>query len=138
MLVFIGTVVGGQGSPRTIEAIRALQRRVRAVNPRDGSGPSLDVVHHVPGLVVQPRWSGVRTGRLSRDRDMLQVQIAVPGELDGLPEQRISEFLCRSLASAIDKAAELVATRQLDWPIAEARAVARAVCEGAANPSQVK
>jgi len=47
---------------------------------------SLDVVFHVPGSLIAPDYDGVRTGTLSRKRRLLQVQVAVPRDLDDRDE----------------------------------------------------
>jgi hypothetical protein len=47
----------------------------------EGDHGFLDVVFHVAGSLLEPEFDGVRTGRFSRRRRMLQVQIAVPKEV---------------------------------------------------------
>jgi hypothetical protein len=58
---------------------------------------------------------------------MLQVQIAVPGELEERPDEEIDSFLWRGLESAVGAASDFVRRRDLEWPMDEAQAVVAAV-----------
>ena len=80
-MIYIGAIFGGPEGFQ-LPVARAISRleRLRDVGG-DGNSGSVDVVFHVAGSLLQPEHVGVRTGRLSRKRRMLQVQIAVPAEV---------------------------------------------------------
>ena len=80
----ISTVVGGTiGTRPWRDATRDVIRRVNAIRMGYGSPLSLQVVFQIPGEVVRPDFSGVRTGLFSRREGRLVVQVAVPVEFEG-------------------------------------------------------
>lgn len=44
-------------------------------------GSSVDVVVHIPGSLGGPDFQGIRTGRLSRRKGMVQAEVAIPREV---------------------------------------------------------
>lgn len=68
---------------------------------KEGPFGSLDVVFHVPGSILDPEHSGIRTGRFSKKERMLMLQIAVPREILEQEEPEIQAFLLASLREAV-------------------------------------
>lgn len=106
VMIYISQIYGGPelvGTPfdRAVGTISRL--RGAPVDP--GLQPSIDMVFHVPGSHFTPDYSGVRTGRLSRRKRMLQIQIAVPREILGSTEGDIIPFLLDSLREGVRIAA---------------------------------
>jgi hypothetical protein len=80
-MIYISEILGG---PELMDSrvTAAIAKLFRLRGPgEEGPFGSLDVVFHVGGSLIQPEFSGVRTGRFSRKRRMLQVQIAVPRDV---------------------------------------------------------
>jgi hypothetical protein len=44
---------------------------------------SLQIVFQIPGELIQPDFTGVRTGRFSRRERRLVIQVAVPDDFEG-------------------------------------------------------
>jgi hypothetical protein len=68
--------------------------------------PALAVEFHVPGSILTPEHSGVRTGTLSKRRQLLMLQIAVPSEVLEAEQEVIHAFLLGSLREAVRLAGE--------------------------------
>src|SRR5690242_4632491 len=84
----IGAIHGGPelaGAPID-KAIRRLGK-TRGPFEKSGSG-ALDIVFHVPGSLLKPEFTGVRTARFSRKERKLMLQIAVPEEQVHTPDIR--------------------------------------------------
>jgi hypothetical protein len=81
-MIYISQILGGPELQGDVPINRAIAKLYRLRGPTgEGELGSLDVVFHVAGSVLGTEFSGVRTGRFSRKRRMLQVQIAVPKEV---------------------------------------------------------
>jgi hypothetical protein len=76
----IGSVVGGTTSEprRWGDEARELARRVASLRRGVQSPLRVNVVLQIPGEVLTPDFSGVRTGRYSPKERLLLVQAAVP------------------------------------------------------------
>jgi hypothetical protein len=100
-VLHIGAVYGGP-ELRGTRIDLALTRvcRIAAEHPIEHSA-SLDVVFHVPGSLWAPSYEGARTGRLSRKERIVQIQVAVPSELNSREPEVIMEFIAASLRQAI-------------------------------------
>ena len=80
-MIYIGAIFGGPEGFQ-LPVARAISRLKHLCDVRDdGDCGSVDVVFHVAGSLLKPKHIGVRTGRLSRKKRILQVQIAVPAEV---------------------------------------------------------
>ena len=107
-MMHLGAVFGGPGGMdshvgRAISKIKRLRGEYAPTTMQSRSG-SLDIVFHVPGSIAQPEYEGIRTGSLSRKRRLLQVQVAVPQELNAKQPEEIERFLSRSIRQAIELA----------------------------------
>jgi hypothetical protein len=81
-MIYIGQIMGGPEFHDDAPINMALAKIYRLRGPvGEGEFGSLDVVFHVAGSILEPEFVGVRAGRFSRKRRMLQVQIAVPSEV---------------------------------------------------------
>jgi hypothetical protein len=85
----IGQIVGGsdEASDTWRTMIAALSRSVREARAGVVSPVALNVVYHVPGPLLRPDFTGVRTGRSTRTPPGLMVQIAIPV---GIPAREVS------------------------------------------------
>jgi len=80
----ISVVAGGTiGTRAWMESIRAIVRRLVSIRSEYSTPLSLQVVFQIPGAVLRPDFSGVRTGTFSRRERRLVVQVAVPEQLQG-------------------------------------------------------
>jgi len=105
--------VPGEPWPKAGSAPDPLGRERRDPRPVG----SLDLVFHVPGSIIEPEHTGLRTGRFSRKARMLQIQIAVPGDLMESPELR--RFLVGSVREAIDLGESRFAKAGIPYPKSE-------------------
>jgi hypothetical protein len=78
---------------------------------------SVDVVFHVPGSILKPEHTGLRTGRFSRKECILQVQIAVPELLMESPGLR--RYLLASIREAVRLSDARFAKAGIPFPMAE-------------------
>jgi hypothetical protein len=78
----IGSMVGGATPENKAwrDALSELTTLVRTARAGVDAPLNLNVVFHVPGNLLQPDFSGVRTGRFSRKNALLMVQVALPSE----------------------------------------------------------
>jgi hypothetical protein len=78
----IGSMVGGATPQNKAwrDALRELTAQVKSARAGVDAPLSLNVVFHVPGNLLEPEFSGVRTGRFSRKEALLMVQVALPSE----------------------------------------------------------
>ena len=82
-MIFIGRVGHGPKLDRLpiSGAIDRVRDTLREELGRANQGPSIDLVVHVPGSLGEPDFEGIRVGRLSRAKQMVQAEIAVPRAL---------------------------------------------------------
>ena len=72
---------------------------------------------HVPGSILKPEHTGLRTGRFSRKERILQVQIAVPDSLMESPALR--RFLLGSIREAIRLSEGRFVKAHIPFPVAD-------------------
>ncbi len=133
-MIYVGSVLGGPElfySPFT----RAMAGIVFPVPgepwPEPGKAPdprefservdprpvgSLDIVFHVPGSLLKPEYTGLRTGRFSRKQRLLQVQVAVP---EGADDGTLRAFILQSIRQAILLAKPRFDKARIAYPEAE-------------------
>jgi hypothetical protein len=98
----IGSVVGGpdaKNQPWT-DAITELTRNVASARPGTASPLRVNVIFHVPGELLEPEFTGVRTGHFSKRDSLLLVQVALPRK----PPEDLSGFLKAAAQAAVDEA----------------------------------
>lgn len=79
-MMYIGAVFGGpELADAPIEKAIRLIGKARGPIEKSDSG-ALDIVFHVPGSLLKPEFTGVRTAKFSRKERTLMLQIAVPDE----------------------------------------------------------
>ena len=109
----IGFPAPGEPWPKPGAAPDPLGRR-----PRDlRNVGSLDLVFHVPGSILKPEHTGLRTGRFSRKERMLQIQIAVPEDLMESPGLR--GYIVQSIRMAVEIAEPRFNKAGIPYPKAE-------------------
>jgi hypothetical protein len=128
-VIYISRINGGpelRGS-RVDEALAKLSRSVRGGKAETlGDFGSLDIVFHVAGSLLQPEHIGVRTGRFSKRKRMVQVQIAVPAEVVASSDPY--PFVARGLLEAVKAAGAVFAKAGIAYPLDEyAEVVERAM-----------
>jgi hypothetical protein len=60
----------------------------------------VNVIFHVPGELLEPEFTGVRTGHFSKRDSLLLVQVALPRK----PPEDLSGFLKAAAQAAVDEA----------------------------------
>jgi len=100
-MIYVGAIFGGREamSSKIGSAISKIKRLAGGCE-MDDSG-SLDIVFHVPGTLLSPDYDGVRTGTFSRKKPLLQIQSAVPQDLND--EDEVTE-VARSLLPLLRQA----------------------------------
>jgi hypothetical protein len=91
----IGFPAPGEPWPKPGDAPDPLGRRRRDLR----NVGSLDLVFHVPGTLLKPEHTGLRTGRFSRKERMLQIQIAVPE--DPMESPGLRGYIVQSIRRAV-------------------------------------
>jgi hypothetical protein len=78
----IGAVIGGhtQRTRAWSAALGELTLDIAEARTGVTSALNVNVVFHVPGDILKPDYSGVRTGSFSRKLSLLMVQVALPEE----------------------------------------------------------
>ncbi|MEV6598724.1 hypothetical protein AB0M36_17965 [Actinoplanes sp. NPDC051346] len=135
--LYVSSIVGG-GTPGNRSIRDALQRLARAADSVEWSGgedeTGVDVVFHVTGpLIAPPDYSGMRTGTLSRKRRLITVQVAVPVELEAVPEEEALRVFARDLVDATELARTTVARRKDTLPVRQAGQVAERAAQALTN-----
>lgn len=107
----LGWIIGGSTSANKSwnKAIRDLCDRIDDAGKGMDAPLNLNVVFHVPGNMLKPEFDGVRTGRFSKARSLLMVQVAVPEEVPVDP----AGYLRSAIRAAIDEAAQWAARRKV-------------------------
>lgn len=72
----------------------------------------VNVVFHVPGVHVEPDFTGIRSGRFSRKDRIVMMQVAVPSSFSS--EAALHEFVFDSLADAGRRALRFFSEEGLD------------------------
>ena len=117
----LGVVVGGTTSANKPwgNSIRDLSIRIDDARKGVDASLNLNVVFHVPGNMLKPEFVGVRTGRFSKSRALLMVQVAVPEEVPPDP----MSYLKDAVHAAINEAARWAATRKVPIDASKLREV---------------
>lgn len=131
-MIYIGQVMGGPEFRQDVPINMALAKIYRLRGPAgEGEFGSLDVVFHVAGSILEPEFVGVRTGRFSRKRRMLQVQIAVPKEVVAAEDPY--PFLAARVLEAVQLAAPVFAKAGIPYPEANYVAIAETMIRAATH-----
>jgi hypothetical protein len=130
-VIYIGEILGGPELTHS-PISRAIAKLSRSRGP-GGEGPfgSLDIVFHVAGSLLQPEFTGVRTGRFSRKERMLQVQIAVPREV--VASDDAYPFLAARVLEAVQVAGPIVRKAGIPYPEQEYTAIAERMVRAAVH-----
>jgi hypothetical protein len=115
-LIYIGGIYGGP-EVRGSAIDRAISKlsRLRGPGTEDERG-SLDVVFHVPGSIIAPDYSGIRTGRFSKKKRLLQIQVSVPKDITAADEPTMEMFLLQALRDAIQLAVPVFDHAEIPYP----------------------
>jgi hypothetical protein len=103
VILYISQISGGPevaGSRIDRMIARLIRLRGPIVEP-EGHTASLDIEFHVPGSILDPEHTGVRTGRLSKKHKLLAVQVGVPREILDKEEHEMAAFLLSALREAV-------------------------------------
>jgi hypothetical protein len=131
-MIYIGQILGGPELRDHAPLNRAIAKLYRLRGPAgEGEFGSLDVVFHVAGSLLEPEFSGVRTGRFSRKRRMLQVQIAVPKEV--VASEDPYPILAARLLEAVRVAVPVFVKAGIPYPEAEYVAIAETMIRAATH-----
>jgi hypothetical protein len=82
------------------EAITAVIRRLNPIRSGYATPLALKVVFRIPGEVLRPDFTGLRTGLFSRRKGRLVIQVAVPEVPDGDPQAWVIAMLGAAVAEA--------------------------------------
>ncbi len=117
----LGVIVGGAtlANKPWDAAIRDLSIRIGEARRGVEAPLNLNVVFHVPGNMLKPEFAGVRTGRFSKSRALLMVQVAVPEEVPSDP----MIYLKNTIHAAIDEAAQWAAKRKVPIDVSKLRSI---------------
>ncbi|WP_333680495.1 hypothetical protein [Dyella sp.] len=115
-ILTFGTLVGGSGtnSHRWKDAVWDLSWRIDGVAKTHTSPLKLNVVFHIPGNMLKPEFSGVRTGSYFKKLAALMVQVALPEEL----AEDVPAYIEHVTHLAIDEAARWAVKRRLEFDAA--------------------
>ena len=111
-LLYVGMRIGGGVFEKPdVEAAIDELTRVKHDLPRPGPDDlRIDLVFDIPGSILPVDYEGVRTGRFSMVKRMLQIQVAVPDEITG-PD--MPHYLTEVLTQMVDAAKGYVKRRKL-------------------------
>ena len=130
-MIYIGEILGGPELTHS-PISRAIAKLFRSRGPgEEGEFGSLDIVFHVAGSLLQPKFTGVRTGRFSRKERMLQVQIAVPSEV--VASEDAYPFLAARVLEAVRLAGPVFRKARIPYPEEEYTAIAERMAKAAVH-----
>lgn len=117
----VGSVVGGAtpANQPWREAIRELALGVAEARSGVESPLNVNVVFHVPGNLMAPKFQGTRTGRFSKRESLLMVQVALPK--DTPPD--VTTYLKEAAHEAIGEAERWVRRHRTSRDLSHLRAV---------------
>jgi len=101
-MIYVGAVLGGPDvrDSGLVTGIQTVSRAFDASRPTNTEhSATLDLVFHVPGNLISPKFDGQRTAKFSRRERTLMIQIAVP--TDKIHSDCPEQFLFASIAKAI-------------------------------------
>jgi hypothetical protein len=106
-----GTVLGGATEKNRPwqEAVRNLRDRVSNIAKGVEAPLKLNVVFHIPGNLLKPDYSGMRTGRYSKSEAALMIQIALPEEVP----QDAASYVKEATSEAIELAGRWAEKRRV-------------------------
>lgn len=115
----LGVIMGGATlvNKPWDSAIRELSIRISEARKGVDASLNLNVVFHVPGNMLKPQFVGVRTGRFSKSRALLMVQVAVPEEVPPDP----MAYIKTAIHAAIDEAAQWALKRKVPIDVSRLR-----------------
>jgi hypothetical protein len=117
----LGWVVGGSTLANRAwrDAIRAVTDQVIEARTGVESSLNVNVVFQVPGNIITPDFSGVRTGRFSKEDNLLMVQVALPEEVPPDAER----YLIDAVHEALDEAERWANKRGIASDLPSLRAI---------------
>jgi hypothetical protein len=112
-ILTFGTLIGGSGPNcrRWEEVIDELGRGIRQCIKGLDTPLKLSIAFHIPGNMLKPEFSGVRTGSYFKKLAVLVVQVAIP---EKLPDD-VPDHIEKVTHQAIDEAARWAAKRRLEF-----------------------
>lgn len=125
-LIYIGSVGYGPKLDRLpiSRAMHGIRDTLREELGETNAGASIDIVLHIPGSLGEPDFEGLRTGRLSRRKAMIQAEVAVPREM--VESSEPAAPLLHLVASAIVAGATEFQRAGIEFDVpAHARAIER-------------
>lgn len=99
----VGVIVGGAFAAKEWRnAVTQLAERLLEMSDEAAShdAVALNVIYQIPGEVMTPDFEGVRTGRYSKSKARLIVQVALPEEVPDDPERVVREYLDQAIGLA--------------------------------------
>ena len=125
----VGSVVGGQHDRDAVEtALRLAARATNAVSPAAGErDASINVIFQVSGHLFQTEHEGLRTGRFTRSKGLLVIEVGVPDDLRDEDAARM--YYADSLVMAVDIAETHLARKAPNLSVELARTAAVAARE---------
>lgn len=108
----LGAVVGGIRPAAEVwaDAVTAVSRRVAVARVGADSPLALNVVFHIPGEILAPDFSGLRTGKYSAREHKLMIQIAMP---DTDPPDNAERVVTDLLMEAVEEAERFAQRKKL-------------------------
>jgi hypothetical protein len=134
----VSSVIGGSSADnRKIRAAHRLlaQQSNALAGESDGDETVVDVIFHIAGPLLAPDYEGIRTGRFSKVKNLMVIQVAVPRELENESEEEILRSLKRYMLDAAELAQVTVAKKKGVPPVGRALEVAKALQDSAPPPS---
>jgi hypothetical protein len=112
-MISIGAILGG-GELAGSKIDRLICRFSSALPPvQNLSAASVNIVFHVPGSIVKPDYSGIRTGKFSAKLKKLMIQVPVPEIMLESPE--LEPFFHKSIIEAIAMAGKFFAKKKIQF-----------------------
>ncbi len=131
-MIYIGQILGGPELRDEAPINRAIAKLNRLRGPvGEGEFGSLDLVFHVAGSLLEPEFSGVRTGPFSRKERLLQIQIAVPKDI--VASEDPYPLLATRVLEAVRVAVPIFAKAGIPYPEAEYTAIAETMVKAATH-----
>ena len=127
MTLGVGVRTGGDSKTNAalVERLKRMANIAGRVSAEHPSDVGLELVFDVPGPLVSPPYSGVRTGTFWPDKRKLQVQIATP---EGFASQAAQEeFLEKSVDEAVKAAARFLKRKNLTFNLPQLESAAKAL-----------
>ncbi|GLQ87715.1 hypothetical protein [Dyella flagellata] len=119
LVLSLGSIIGGStlANKPWDDAITDLTNRIEEARRGVEAPLNLNVVFQAPGNILKPEFAGVRTGRFSKSRALLMVQVAVPEEVPSDP----IIYLKNAIHAAIDEAGRWATRRKVTIDVSKLR-----------------